>query len=662
MEPQDLDDDSDFSKGRFNLRKRKASSGQESNAPHMKGKKVQYNYTSSMLQEALDLVHSQNISIMNAAKQYGIPRSTLRRYALTMWAATTPKSKNRQEPALTPPEEAHLVSMITKMSRAGKYVSTMDVKSTVQHLLDESQRVVFKDRNRPNAGWVQRFRKRHRNLQIKGSGYTVKKQTPLTKQDMYEWCSEITQYLISDWEIDPKLTFTDENRHRIFNVDEMAIPMNYKSDLIEENIPKSEEDYTEITILAAVSAAGECMQPLIIQKGEGGGHEDDIMPLDQTSYGISFSLSGKMNSDIFLRWLEAFDRELCEKGVQKPIIIFLDDIFAHFHISVFTYAIDNDIILLCIQTPSGQVSTVLQPVESELTGNIKTAYRMFCKEHYKLEFSPVSMDMFPLTFLRAWEAVRDREGLKNSIMKSFSFMGLVPFDPDAPVYADFPLCSEILPKEVSKVEKAYKYKEPRAKKTIKVKPESQSTSPSGAGLIPKVKIKKLDKEVSSDHYKIVEGDSPSSSALNYDPDTLYGDTNSSLKLENKWSSTSLKIKKNLSSNFKSSSIPSTVSLERLEGRQDGIRKCIDLMESFIPIDLIPVWKSRSDDIKNSSEIPYCMWKSVQNIFHDLSLQMEKQGKFSNKLVRPVNKLKVSKYRKKPRIENTMSAMAENFLI
>lgn len=604
-----------------------------------------------MLQEALDLVHSQNISIMNAAKQYGIPRSTLRRYALTCWAAATtptvpppaaPKSKARQEPALTPPEEAHLVSMITKMSRAGKYVSTMDVKSTVQHLLDQSQRVVFKDRNRPNAGWVQRFRKRHRNLNIKGSGYTVRKQTPLTKQDVSEWYNEITRYLASDWEIlSPSELFSDTNRHRIFNLDEMTLPLNLKSDLLEENLPKSEDDYTEITILTAANAAGECLQPLIIQKGEGGGHEDDIMPLDQTSYGISFSLSGKMNSDIFLRWLEAFDRELSEKGVQKPIVVFLDDIFAHFHISVFSYAIDNDIILLCLQSQSG---LVLQPIEAEITEYVRKAYRQYSKEHYRTEMASVSMDQFPLTFLRAWEAVRDGEDLKQRLQDSFAYMGLLPFTPQAEAYTIFPLCNDLLPKDLIKLEKTYKNKEPKAKKSLSATKSSlkdsrpnQPPSPStSAGLIPKVKIKKLDKNLESDNYKIVDG-FPISPSGNASPSYIETEKSETENFSwNKWgSSTKIKKKNNTLNNqlYKASSggqMHNSLSLERLEGRQDGIKKCMDLMESFIPSDLIPVWRNRSEDLKTSCEIPYCMWRTVHTLFNDLTLQIQRQTKSSSK--------------------------------
>ena len=99
------------------------------------------------------------------------------------------------------------------MTRCGKYVSTMDVKSTVQYILDADSRFVFKDRNRPNAGWVQRFRKRHRNLLINGSGYTTKKLT-LGRIDVNEWYREITAYLEKNWNLNIAELFTDENRHR----------------------------------------------------------------------------------------------------------------------------------------------------------------------------------------------------------------------------------------------------------------------------------------------------------------------------------------------------------------------------------------------------------------------------------------------------------------
>ena len=45
-----------------------------------------------------------------------------------------------------------------------------------------------------------------------------------------------------------------------------------------------------------------------------------------------------------------------------------------------------------------------------------------------------------------------------------------------------------------------------------------------------------------------------------------------------------------------------VSDERKAGRLEGIRMCLSLMESFVPADILPVWRSRPPHYSGTSEV------------------------------------------------------------
>ena len=478
--------------------------------------------------------------------------------------------KKTRVTALTPLEEHQLATYISLLSRSGKSISNFDIKVIAQQILQSKDKIAFNNKdNLPTGGWIQKFKHRHPELDYKPSDPSASK-TPPTKEHLASWQCNVRDFLKRDWKIESETFFSSQFANRIFTCDEIVIAFT-KLDKKGEKVPvksllkaNSGEEKQLVTVIAAASAAGEYLKPHLLLPGNNTNTCNLFPTLDQSSYCFESSSSGLIDSEIFHKWVNYFDSYLTANNVTRPVILLLDDHQAHFHISIFLDCLEKQIIPLCIPP---KLNKLLQPLLANFFPKLMVAYQACCKRYSQKTGNGVTHDSFPYIMMKAWTLVSK----PKFITDAFSSCNLIPLA----VENHDCLHEEELVKiiETSKDEK----KEEIAYCASDV--ESL-----GAGNQSSFKPE------SDDHLAPVPDNPSKKRKLSQSSNSSSNNTERTVILGDKF-----------------------VSDERKIGRQEGVDMCLALVESFVPADILPVWKKRMQSHighMGTSEISYCMWQAL----------------------------------------------------
>ena len=231
---------------------------------------------------------------------------------------------------------------------------------------------------------------------------------------------------------------------RIFNVDETGVQTVTQGGKVlaqkgcrNVQIISSAERGSTTTIVAACSASGYFIPPMIIFKGTRKPSAETIESLPQGSV-IEMSKSGWIDKDIFLRWFKHFLRFAPERGPNQKLVLIMDGLRSHESQELFQEALKNNVELISL--PS-HTSNCLQPLDLSVFGPFKRSWRERCRSF--LDRNPgivISKSNFGELFSGAWNTASKAE---NAI-SGFRRGGLFPLSFDDLPKEPFLISNELL--------------------------------------------------------------------------------------------------------------------------------------------------------------------------------------------------------------------------
>lgn len=341
-----------------------------------------------------------------------------------------PTSIGRPGPStiLTEKEEELLEEYCLRMCQIGYGKSKRQILDHVKEILDDpsdirTKPVPFKN-NRPGNKWFQCFLKRHPRCSLRYGEMIGKDRAQVTPKRIDKWFEDYKTYID---QVDQTLLKTPS---RIFNADEAGFALQGKSERIlaprgMKNVYQVKNgDKTQITVLAAISASGAYVPPLIIAPGCRLRYDLTDGAPEGTCLGKS--PSGWINAEIFYEWVaNHFHQYLIANHIPKPVLLLIDGHTAHINIHTAEFCHTHNIILYCLP-PSA--SHILQPCDVGLFASMKTAWTQSVAD---FQASNIGEFVTKQNFGRVFKETWGRCSQQSTAVNSFRSTGLYPFNPMA---------------------------------------------------------------------------------------------------------------------------------------------------------------------------------------------------------------------------------------
>ena len=285
---------------------------------------------------------------------------------------------------------------------------------------------------KPSIWWVDRFLKRFPHLSRRRPEILGYGRTSVTEKKLRGWYENLANILLAEHNLDAKKFLSDENGHRIFNIDESGFPLAGSNSRLKvitsrgtKNVYKVAPDSrTQITVLSYVVASGGFVNPLVIFPGTQ--PKSNLDPTKANDYSLGKSPNGWMNSEVFFTWLSIVFYEEIKDAVEFPILVLLDGLTSHINIAVSDFCRDHNIILFFFPP---HASHVIQPLDVAVFGPLKKWYNQevsgFSRRYNGLQ---ITKHQFLTLFDPAWQKCISSP--QNPI-SGFRKTGLIPFNPNA---------------------------------------------------------------------------------------------------------------------------------------------------------------------------------------------------------------------------------------
>ena len=369
---------------------------------------------------------NSGMTISDASKQYGIPRTTL---SDRINHKVSHDAKIGRPAALTKEEEASLSGYVSYMydrrfpidrEQVIRLAWAIDLKK------EEADRA-FGNKG-PSMHWWRGFRDRHPELTLRKSE-TVGSGCVVTADVVQEYFNTL-----EDIQLKNNLS---RRPHLMFNCDESAVQLNKsgKRVIIPRKYKRAHSVLNgttqHVTALCCVSASGAVLPPLMVfAKGLPTGRH--FLKTGPINAAYASSESGFVNQDIYLEWFNKIF--LRYAPAERPLLLLQDGASAHLGVDLIDAAIKNDVILLCFPP---KMTHLLQPCDVSL-------YRVL-KSHIRACMQKVKMIRGEL-----WVGKQNFPGIFNEVFLS-------TFQPGAIIDAFracgiFPLNSDVIMEHVKKPE------------------------------------------------------------------------------------------------------------------------------------------------------------------------------------------------------------------
>jgi hypothetical protein len=349
---------------------------------------------------------------------------------------------------LTPAEEAVLVKYVQLAYKQAFPVTTVAIRDMANEILVEKG-------CEPSIGvhWHQSFLKRHPELRSALS-------RPIDKQRvMSEDPDSYIHYFHLFEDTRAKYGISDNDT---YNMDESgcAIGVEHASKIIipadeKETFAKQDGKREWATDIECVGANGDKAPLFIILAGKV--HLVDNWNNVRDSRGcLALSDNGWTNDELGFQWLQHFDAWSSPRKTGAYRLLLLDGHRSHLTLKFLRYAVDHQIILLCLPPHS---THRLQPLDVGIFGPMGTAYDALVKRFNRYDGRGVTQR----EYIDWIQQARDKACSKKNIESAFAATGLIPFNPN---------------RVLSKLKEKKEYDRPRTP------PEAPSEAPSKAPPAP----------------------------------------------------------------------------------------------------------------------------------------------------------------------------------
>lgn len=370
------------------------------------------------------------------------------------------REKAAKEQYLTPNEERGLSTYVLRMSQNGYPLAVKVLRSLA--LVIRRQRGKAPDAQGlsvPGKNWPQGFYKRNPQLKsrrMRAMAWDRHDHTIYPK--VTEWFSIISE----------ELARPDVLTENVYNMDETGVLLGKLGSLKVlvgsnelRNYRGASSKRTLITAIECISAAGDCLDPLVIWPSAT--HRSHWTTHPTPGWHFTCTKKGYTNDEINLYWIKNVFEPLTRATANgKPRILISDGLASHECLKVMTFCYEHNIILC--RLPS-HTSHKLQPCDVAVFGPLKTAYREQVERLFRGGAGTIGKQHFTLLYSRA----RATAMTARNIRSAWSKAGLVPFNPqrvlrtlEAPSLQPEPLCAltSVPPDSVSVHERPMTLKTP----------------------------------------------------------------------------------------------------------------------------------------------------------------------------------------------------------
>ena len=348
------------------------------------------------------------------AKYARVPRRTITRMAKRLKEGIV-KQKPGPSPILTNEMEKDLEDWVVAMQSQG-YPVSRDMILIKGNEIYHAMYGNLRSSGNLKRGWLNRFMDRHPLLTTRTSQVIKRVRAEATQDGLRVFFWELLKHVL-ERKISPE---------RIFNMDETGFAQKNKSKKVvavhgSKNVwSKTVEAHSHLTIAACVSGIGFVVPPLFIVPGKR--LNRDLMDACEIHGStICTAPKGFMNSSVFLRWLEHFERTV-PGSVKRPLVLVYDGYGSHYNDEIVAKAIQLQIILVLLPANS---THLIQPLDISVFKPFKTVLKRevdsFMINNAVTAFS--KKDSITITS-KAWiEGIVNR---KDNIISGFKASGLWP--------------------------------------------------------------------------------------------------------------------------------------------------------------------------------------------------------------------------------------------
>lgn len=337
------------------------------------------------MKKAVRAVIVEHSSHKKAARQYGVPRSSLIRYLKKARSEDSSIERNIGRPCvLTFEQENDLSRVIQSMESRLFGLTLTDVRKLV-YLYCQKNRIPnnFSETfGMAGRAWMEGFRKRHPEISLrKPEAVSVQRASGFNRSKVNRFYEVLEGTLFTDG----KRTIPPEN---IFNVDESGYTIVQKPHKVlaksgKKNVGQitSGERGKNITTVCCVSAAGQYVPPMFIfpRKNMNPRLMDNAPP---GSVGYC-TPTGWINEEKFTLWFEHFAKSVQPQARDSPTLLIFDGHASHTrNIDIIEKAREMNMVLLCL--PS-HCTHKLQPLDVSFFKSTNWHYdeevRTWMREH-----------------------------------------------------------------------------------------------------------------------------------------------------------------------------------------------------------------------------------------------------------------------------------------
>lgn len=326
------------------------------------------------MRRAIEAVRAKQLGTRAAAKQYGVPRSTLKDKVNAEGSVdpeTLANSKLGRKPVLTGEIEGSLVKYCLQMEQLFFGLRAKDVMKMAFTLAERNNlpHAFNKDKRMAGWKWFRGFMRRNPSISLRSPQATslarvkgFNKESVTKFFDIYE----------------PLLDKVKNQPHRIYNVDEtgLTVVQNKTSKVVGLKGKKqigaisSQERGSLITVVTCMSATGHYVPPLLVFPRVN--MKQELMDGAPNGSIAACHKSGWIQTDIFLRWFKDLFIQNAKPSKEDPVLLVLNGHYTHTrNIELLDMAKENGVDIICLPP---HCTHKMQPLDRSFMFPLKTYY------------------------------------------------------------------------------------------------------------------------------------------------------------------------------------------------------------------------------------------------------------------------------------------------
>lgn len=369
------------------------------------------------MERALIEVKSGRCTVRQAAKEFGVPKSSL---GDRVSGRVTPGSRSGPAQLITSADEELLVEFSLYMSKHGFPLTKQQLVSFASSIYKrQHRRVAF---SKLGQTWWLNFRKRQeKNITIQAADSVVRGRTVCVRKEAVDQFFNLLNTVMDTHGLRDK-------PHQIFNCNETGFQLGRKRVILPKPAslgykpaPPGSRDH--ISVLACFSAAGEDIPPFIIySKAYPGGVCYKTQGPPGALYG--WSDSGCINSDLFKKW---FLKHFLPRAPKvRPLLLIFDGHKSPVNLEVVEAARKEGVVLLCLPP---HCSHVLQPLDAGLFVLLRQHFAALVGDGCGADAHfAISKKEFSGVFKGTYQVAKEDEGV-GVVKEGFRKCGIYPLNP-----------------------------------------------------------------------------------------------------------------------------------------------------------------------------------------------------------------------------------------